>query len=1066
MTMYSSDAEAHKCRLVLVRAARDWYVDTERPLVVLPQLQTRYRPADGRNDVRLRPIATKEYVDLLYRVIEFTRVKKAQFCIFPEYSWPVAEARSVFSRLHDLRKEQRAYLLSFEHMTIVEYESLLEDMKKAGYTDEATVREEIDEVTALNTAQDKNHGIVNVCFVALQTPAGLVAVPQRKLRPAALEEFQNQWSFVPGTIVRLFDGGNCRFAVLICFDLIHRNEETPDRPRDLVARERLNYLFVPECNPQPLHDFYFKGAIAMFQSPRWAQHHPIIVTANVAADSDVPRLRKENPTFGFSRMIGRLGSVDGGMHGHYHGLYGGFITTDSPRSLSEVAAQAKFVQDHHVSTLVIRPEQSIALIRLPTMATGPTRDASVNRYDTSVRIYRPIGENPGQWRIVMPIPDVVAREPEMEIPEDLIVRDGLIGIKHLQEQLRELILDRAAPIRVFGGGGTGKSALVATTLAEHRKSNDDRVIWIDLPSVQQAKSIEPLVEAILRKLGRGDAVALGEKEKWTELRHQLKTTPTILVLDRAEVADERDLSRKLAALHSWKTLVIIISQLDANHPPSKDDVVVPALEPKGSVDPFKELILRTAGRRETDLPNFFIEATRRATGGTALGAVWAGQLLKAGASHVASLVTELGKTSNEDGLQTIYSWCAGRLRPIERDILGILCDLPAPVPLEDLHLVIEGTTLAGVQKAVNNLHALGLLIHTRRDRPSGEERLHFRHPFVQQFWRKGASALLDESWQRTVAWARIVSEKYGREGRKTYYPQLAARWSNVAFVLRSLAQATDRGSKEAFLEIWKNIDTFLWITARWRERLEFGDVAVEFAGVSNFGDRYLRLQALALYDALGKTHWHRDPSQSVAERLLKIGWGVAEATGNDNMRARYHWYLSRLLLFREDLDRALEEAQIAEGLMVHVKDDLELAATVKNAIGNVLREKGEYEQALRYYNDATSIVSDIASERADELRDIIIRNRGRLELERGEYTEALEHLEHAMEKFGRAQNIAQQAECAVYHARALAGIDELAEAERELEWAETVTTTIGSAVVRRQIEKARTEIADFRQQRS
>ena len=48
----------------------------------------------------------------------------------------------------------------------------------------------------------------------------------------------------------------------------------------------------------------------------------------------------------------------------------------------------------------------------------------------------------------------------------------------------------------------------------------------------------------------------------------------------------------------------------------------------------------------------------------------------------------------------------------------------------------------------------------------------------------------------------------------------------------------------------------------------------------------------------------------------------------------------------------------------------------------------------------------------------------------------------------------------------LAGIDELEEAERELDWAETVAATIGSAVVMRQIEKARAEIADLRQQRS
>jgi hypothetical protein len=109
------------------------------------------------------------------------------------------------------------------------------------------------------------------------------------------------------------------------------------------------------------------------------------------------------------------------------------------------------------------------------------------------------------------------------------------------------------------------------------------------------------------------------------------------------------------------------------------------------------------------------------------------------------------------------------------------------------------------------------------------------------------------------------------------------------------------------------------------------------------------------------------------------------------------------------------------------------------------------------------LIDGVDTESATELRDIIVRNRGRLELELGNYTAAITLLEDAMERFGRADNIAQQAECAVYHARALVRIEETAEAERELDWAEKVAAAIGSAVVRTQIEKSRREIEELKQ---
>lgn len=1052
-----TEAAAQRCELVPAKGTRDWLVDNDRPSVVIPQLQTNYHRPDA-TDVRVRPIATDEYLGLLWGAIHFTRRRKAQFCLFPEYSWPVSEAANIFNALDSEEDEGRAYFISFEHMTIPRYRKLLADCVEAKRMHASILEEEAEELSELNTAQDEEHGIVNVCFVVMRSANRLIIVPQRKLRPAGLEEFRNQWGFVSGRRVRLIESGDgCRFAALICFDLINRREETPDRPRDVVARERLNYLFVPECNPQPLHDFYFKGAIAMFQSPRWAQHHPIIMMANVATGSDLPPLRLDDPPFGFSRLIGRLGTVERGSEGHY--VYSGFVTHKSPRTLREISA-VPFVEDQRVSTVVVRPEQSIIWVRLPTMTTGPTRDASVDRFDTRVKIYRPVGKDCAEWRVVMPIPDLPATRPDMDIPEDLIVRapDGLVGVQRFEKDLRELIAERAAPIRVVGPGGSGKSALVATVLADISRSDDDRVIWIDMPSVEPG-SLEPLVEAILRKLGHGDAVAQPMDEKWSAMRHELTKRPTVIVLDSADHAAE-DLLRRLTALHSWKTLVIVVSQTDGNQKPEAEIVVE-----KLNREPFRELVVRTSQRKEEYLPDLFVETTYTATGGTALGAVWAGQLLKAAPSRAPTLANRLSKTSNEEGLQIIYQWCFAQLTPLQRQVLGILCELPAPVPIDDLHTIIGDTTPAQIGKAVGGLHALGLLIHTRShsNPPARHDRLHFRHPFVRQFWRKGRDT--QDSWKLAVEWAKSVSRQYGKEGRKVRYSELDARWSNVSFVVRRLAAIDDPDAKRAFLEIWENVDNFLWITARWRERIKLGDAALDFAGDlyrESGNAAYLKQQTFALYDSLGKTHWHRDEATMEAERLLKKGYEVAAATGDDDARARYHWYTSRLHLSRDQAEAAQEEVEIAEGL-ASTSADRELQATIQNALGNVLRERGMERESLERYERAMSLIENQHSEPAEELRDIIVRNRGRLELNRGDYTAAIKHLEEAMERFGRAQNIAQQAECAVYHARALAGIDEFSEAERELDWAESVAATIGSAVVRRQITTARAEIEELRQ---
>ena len=175
----------------------------------------------------------------------------------------------------------------------------------------------------------------------------------------------------------------------------------------------------------------------MFQSPRWAQHHPIMSLSTSPPAATSPSCastsrRSVSATDWPSRLRRRHDQRP--------------TITASTAVSSPATLLARCTKSTHMAAwsriTAFRRSSSVRTERrpapLPTMITGPTRDASVKRFDTSVRIYRPIGDQPAQWRIVMPIPNVPQREVELEIPEDVVVRDGLVGAEALEEHLRAL----------------------------------------------------------------------------------------------------------------------------------------------------------------------------------------------------------------------------------------------------------------------------------------------------------------------------------------------------------------------------------------------------------------------------------------------------------------------------------------------------------------------------------------------------------------------------------------------------------------------------------------------------
>src|SRR5207302_7742787 len=108
-------------------------------------------------------------------------------------------------------------------------------------------------------------------FSFVRTANQFAAIPQLKLRPAEFEEKHlGRWKFLGGNSVRTIKGQDCTFAVLICFDLIAKDIAYVQRPRLAISEAKIDFLFVPECNPAPFHESYLRAAVDLAEDITWS----------------------------------------------------------------------------------------------------------------------------------------------------------------------------------------------------------------------------------------------------------------------------------------------------------------------------------------------------------------------------------------------------------------------------------------------------------------------------------------------------------------------------------------------------------------------------------------------------------------------------------------------------------------------------------------------------------------------------------------------------------------------------------------------------------------------------
>jgi tetratricopeptide (TPR) repeat protein len=1009
--------------------ARFWRPKTQQPVVVLAQLNAEYAGLPGL----IRPLDKNGYLDRLRGVIGFASMQQADFCVLPEFSWPLVAA----GELRELLPESGScvYIVPFEHMSVPEYRALLDELEvEEKYRDEEEM-----EIAALNPNGERQ-GVVNAALVFIPKAAGYHVVPQRKLRPAELEEkLPDNREFVKGRTVRVIKAKGCSFAVMICFDFIHRDPGVVARPLDALAGSSLDLLFIPECNPSPTHGFYLMASIDLHQAPGWSKSGGAVIFNNVAAGSVLPGY---DAHFGFSRMSGRFGKVNESPE--FLDIQG-FVSCFEPKSLGDLKARGTVVHAN-ARTIVFRPEQSVFVCHLPPLGEGAVADRQAASINTKVAVYRPLGAVE-DWLPVRPRPSEQAtgygfasrRRPSKVEP-----------IEERQQRFLELIRNQTLLV-VYGERGSGKTTLVSKMAEEMAIKPDDREVWIDLSDLE--KSEEALVEEVLLRIGRASDLTKLLDEQYEALQSALRRQPTILVLDGADAWKREHLDR-LLKMHGWKTLVVVSARTVLPDQPC-------VLEMKLESSDFGRIVKAMGGMIDGEIPASLALTMFVASNGSALVAAWTGEFIARNPRQAQILNRDLandygiyhGVARQMDMANVDDPALAERIAPkftlkliydrLRRDlnqpaiaVLHVLCSMPAPLGLADLSGIIGKPISA---KVIESLDELSFV-----QRGDG---LYSSHPFVRQVW--------DSSGQRRtltpglIAWAESVLTKYSRDHDPDVSQAVVLHWANVSAVLGDLAASGSVGPRKAFLRLWRMADGFLWAVGRWRERQKLGEAAWEIALSLKDYDTAV----LAIYDALAMTHWYRDRTVDEAERLIDKAAALAKKHKLAVAQARIEWYRSRMLLYDGRVKEALGAAEDAVELAKASKDP-ETHTLALIGLGDAVREDGLPELALRRYGEAEDLLKHLPALRAREIKAVLARSYGRVFLRSGDYAHAIRRFEDAIDGFIKLGLVVQAARTAVYNAEALARAGEPETAQRHLDWGRLRLDPLGSVLRQQSIKEA------------
>jgi tetratricopeptide (TPR) repeat protein/predicted amidohydrolase len=969
-----------------------WRLPSKKPRVLLAQLCARFQKPSPSNG-RIRLVRDEGYIARLYATLEEMKRQDARFLVFPEFAWPFENHRQSIDRITAALPKMGACIAPFEHLSLDE----LKELARTLPIDKDLARRVLRDVRESVSDSERARSAVNVAVILVRSKNSVKAFLQPKTRPAGLEERGVLGTRLAGGRKRyILQGEGFRVAVAVCFDFIARDDAHEEHPREAML-EPPDILFVPECNPSPLHEAYARAVVDLFEEPRWARAQAVVVFANVARGSELPAV--SDARFGFSRVVGPLGTSTPPLQDAFV-VKDGIVAHPAPVTLAEVECGAQVIESKAFSWLIARPEQSLLAVEIPTMGAKPARDPVGGRTHTEVHISRWAAGASGRWHGIRGALAPPGLKQPTGVPQEHLAQ--LVNADEARNAFLTKLYTSARPLWVFGDGGIGKTATVANALhSVVERAGSARVVWLDMAGLPARR--EALAEALLLELGLLGGLGMPPPEQWRLLAGRLRSESTIVVLDSFERWGVDDVPSELQELHGWPVRIVVTARVEG--PSSVESLPIAPL-PR---DARLELLRRVPGHEDiADLG-----ALETALGSTPLGIVWFEGLMRTSRSHAMQMVGALRPGSDEEA---IFNWCVGELNDWEAATLSVLHELPAPVATGDVCQILDGDE-GEIQAAIRRLRLLNLVTAS-----AGE--LHARHPYVRQFWARSPRAQLDAIRQKLEAWATSLLGSHGGDRNWSGYELLEPRWWNIRSILDRLQRAPAASTKRDFLGLWRQADYFLWSTGRLRERLELGRAAVEAARQV---DEPLAL-AHALFDSVAETLWHRDGNADECLRLMDEAEAIYVGVGDTRGQALVECNRSRLLRRRDRVPEAQVHAVLAVKLAKRARD-VHTIAWAMNTYGNVLRDRQRRNAARFWYHGARGRFHGVADR---ELEAVVERNLGRCAMDACDYAEALERFESAMEDLRGLGLPVEEAEVAMYRAQALLRLGEREEAVSQL----------------------------------
>lgn len=1003
----------------------EWRLRAGKPRVALVQCQLPLRDF-AAEEGRVRISRDRDdYVASLYAALDVARKREASFCIFPEYAWPAMEASRLVRTARDM-PDGSMIVAPFEHLSLNEYTAVLHDAGVSPHNIEDEIRD------AKKSVEFVDRAIVNACLVILKVNDSVIVHPQRKLRPARLEEetYSGRWSFVSGSSVRIFCGHDgIAVAVLLCFDFISRDPHNDFEPLGDLATQGLTYIFVPECNPGALHPTYLESLTSVFRSVHPPQ---AVFFVNVAEQTPLPI---KNPQLGFSSVVGQIGEVLA-FDGERAILVEGFLQNKSVREISELKDAEPSLPHPAIRTLIIRTEPTLALFDLPRIGGNSSVNIRETRAATEVSLYRLVPDV--GWRRVYRLAHFQLRSAQSGVPPGYLAQEwGLIGVEETQQEFVSAVQrtnDR--PIWVTGAGGTGKTALVADTL--HRFFAGYRVVWIDLGDLEYTD--EALRERLLIAVGAAPVLAKNEASKQVEaLQKILGAEPTILVLDSYDRWEVGLFPPWLPQLLSGWMPRIVITSRERSLERSGDARVGRDADPqiavrKLTVDEAQVLIDAVS---KQNVARHDVEVIAEVTDRSALACVWFGELLRYAPVEARQLIGRLDPA--KPGLQSVYDAMLHGVTPEARMLVGVVCQLPAPVPRSDLEQII-GCSRGKLKESIGELKRRSLIMK----REGGWQP---RHPYVKLYWREpqgDEEFLVRRTAERSrifaalLTWAADLLDRWGGELNFDGYDLLEDRWINIGYLLRRLTESNSPDDWRLFLSLWDRADTFLWTKARWRERLALGRNAEKFS--RDLDDK--RSLGKAWYESIAEVLFHRyGPSEQIIDYLDRAAT-VFDELGDLVHRARIEWYRSRVFAEGGDFERALDVARSAVAIAER-SGDIRTIGLAHHGLGNVHRRRGNAGEALEEFERGRQYFEQAGDH---EMLAVARRRLGSVRMREGELGLALLDLEASVDQLRSLRLLSEAAESAVIHAQILAKLGEIRDAARERDIAAAMLEPLGSSV--------------------